>query len=82
MPRSNRGYWEPKLARNVERDRTNDAVLQESGWAVLRFYEHFEVGEAARIVHDTVKGSVRDAADALSSPPDRRGIQGEVDSVL
>lgn len=32
-------YWQPKLARNVERDKeVNDALLAE-GWLVLRFWE-------------------------------------------
>jgi DNA mismatch endonuclease (patch repair protein) len=31
VPRSNRAYWEPKLARNVERDRRNDRALSEAG---------------------------------------------------
>ena|ERR1700750_1614866 len=56
MPKANRSYWQPKLERNVERDRANDAALEESGWRVLRFYEHVDVGEAARIVRNTVKG--------------------------
>jgi DNA mismatch endonuclease, patch repair protein len=39
-PRSNTGYWLPKLARNVERDRVVDVVLVDAGWRVLRFWEH------------------------------------------
>lgn len=36
---SNREYWVPKLARNVERDKDiNDALLEE-GWLVLRFWD-------------------------------------------
>lgn len=36
---SNREYWVPKLARNVERDKdVNDALL-EKGWLVLRFWD-------------------------------------------
>lgn len=65
MPKSNRGYWEPKLARNVERDRANDVVLEESGWTVLRFYEHVDVREAAQIVHPIVNGEPGIAAGAL-----------------
>lgn len=40
QPRRNREYWEPKLRRNVERDREVDAGLQQSGWLSLRFWEH------------------------------------------
>jgi DNA mismatch endonuclease, patch repair protein len=53
-PTANRGYWEPKLANNVERDRRNDAALEENGWRVLRFYEHVDANDAARIVRDAV----------------------------
>ena len=54
IPRANRGYWEPKLARNVERDRRNNAMLEEEGWKVLRFFEHVPVEQAA----ETVEGAV------------------------
>jgi DNA mismatch endonuclease (patch repair protein) len=40
MPRANRGYWEPKLARNVERDRQADVMLGAAGWTVVRVWEH------------------------------------------
>ena len=37
--KTTRGYWVPKLSRNVERDKeVNDALLAE-GWLVLRFWE-------------------------------------------
>lgn len=34
-PRSNTGYWNPKLDRNAERDRANTATLETAGWDVL-----------------------------------------------
>jgi DNA mismatch endonuclease, patch repair protein len=39
-PRSNSWYWGPKLDRNVERDRMVDGLLQNSGWMILRVWEH------------------------------------------
>lgn len=39
-PRVNRGYWGPKLARNIERDREVGEILEEAGWTVLRGWEH------------------------------------------
>jgi DNA mismatch endonuclease, patch repair protein len=39
-PRSNTGYWNGKLKRNVERDARQRAVLESAGWTVLRFWEH------------------------------------------
>ncbi len=39
-PRSNRSYWNPKLARNRKRDRLNSTLLRKQGWLVLRLWEH------------------------------------------
>jgi DNA mismatch endonuclease (patch repair protein) len=48
----------PKLARNVERDREQDAALEAAGWAVVRIWEHVPVAKA-----------VEQVAAALSSAP-------------
>jgi DNA mismatch endonuclease (patch repair protein) len=40
MPTRNRDYWEPKLARNVERDAHHVELLEAEGWHVLRFWTH------------------------------------------
>jgi DNA mismatch endonuclease (patch repair protein) len=45
-PRQNAGYWSPKLARNVERDRSNDEALHAAGWTVVRLWEHVRIAEA------------------------------------
>jgi DNA mismatch endonuclease (patch repair protein) len=34
-PKSNTGYWAPKLARNVERDKENIVALKKLGWRAL-----------------------------------------------
>ena len=39
VPSSNREYWEPKLARNVERDRKTRHELEAAGWRVLVVWE-------------------------------------------
>ena len=36
---SNKGYWQKKLGRNVERDKDVTDILTEEGWLVLRFWE-------------------------------------------
>jgi DNA mismatch endonuclease (patch repair protein) len=54
IPKANRAYWEPKLVRNVERDRRNDAALIEDGWRVLRFFEHVPIQDAAALVRAAV----------------------------
>ena len=45
-PRQNVDYWDPKLARNVERDRRYDDALEEADWTVVRVWEHVPIGEA------------------------------------
>lgn len=39
-PASNREYWLPKIKANVERDKRDTKSLEESGWKVIRFWEH------------------------------------------
>jgi len=39
IPESRRGYWEPKLIRNVERDREHIAALRRLGWKLLVVWE-------------------------------------------
>ena len=38
-PSSNKEYWEPKIRRNVERDKINIELLQKEGWRVLVVWE-------------------------------------------
>jgi DNA mismatch endonuclease (patch repair protein) len=46
-PKSNVEYWTAKLARNVQRDRSNDELLRAHGWQSLRFWEHEAPVDAA-----------------------------------
>ena len=39
MPSSNTEYWEKKINGNVERDKTNIALLEEHGWRVIVIWE-------------------------------------------
>ena len=39
VPVQNAGYWTRKRIRNVERDRSNTALLSEQGWEVLVVWE-------------------------------------------
>lgn len=55
QPKRNSDYWTPKLARNVERDRENDAALGEAGWMVVRVWEHELLGTAATRVAEVVR---------------------------
>lgn len=40
IPVSNHEFWEAKINRTKERDLENNKILAESGWQVLRFWEH------------------------------------------
>lgn len=39
-PKTNKGYWLPKLAENRERDRRQSSHLRKCGWKVIRVWEH------------------------------------------
>jgi DNA mismatch endonuclease, patch repair protein len=39
IPKSRVDYWEPKLRRNVKRDRRNVSKLRRDGWRVLKVWE-------------------------------------------
>lgn len=49
-PATNQEWWARKLDRNMQRDRDNTHLLQESGWTVLRLWEHEDLASAARKV--------------------------------
>ena len=39
-PKSNKGYWLPKLERNAVRDKEIETAYKNEGWKVLRIWEH------------------------------------------
>ena len=69
LPKSNRGYWKAKIARNVERDRRTDVALESAGWHVIRLWD-FEIerdpGAAAGIVADAVATRLADLNHATT----------------
>ncbi len=38
--KTNREFWLPKIERNMQRDKENNAILKSKGYKVLRFWEH------------------------------------------
>lgn len=54
-PRTNTGYWAPKIARNRARDADTDRHLHDLGSAVVRAWEHEQPG----VVADRVEHLVR-----------------------
>ncbi|MDO8143620.1 very short patch repair endonuclease [Isoptericola sp. 178] len=55
-PRANADWWTTKLARNAERDSETTDVLTESGWTVLRFWEHEDPSDVADRIETSVRG--------------------------
>jgi DNA mismatch endonuclease (patch repair protein) len=70
--RSNVEFWSDKLARNVARDRANDAALQANGWSVIRIWEHEPIERAV----DTIVGILTNRDNAVDTMP-RRSISAE-----
>lgn len=62
QPATNSRFWADKIARNIERDTETTEYLQQSGWTVLRFWEH----EDPEAVADRVQQAVQSAL-ALST---------------
>jgi DNA mismatch endonuclease (patch repair protein) len=50
MAEANRSFWQEKIQANRRRDRDTDHRLEESGWRVLRVWEHEAADDAARRV--------------------------------
>jgi len=73
VPVANADYWGPKIARNVERDRRNDALLSEMGWTVVRIWEHEPVEEGvARIAASLAQARSMERRQAGSGTPAMR----------
>jgi DNA mismatch endonuclease (patch repair protein) len=71
-PRANEWYWGPKLIKNVERDRINDAALILAGWTVVRLWEHVPLDEAITTVITALtmaRGAAQASAPSAPSAP-------------
>jgi DNA mismatch endonuclease (patch repair protein) len=72
-PTRNADYWLPKLARNVERDRKQDADLVEHGWRVVRIWTHEPLEDSVKRVIEaaTCSGDTkrRPLPKSMASPP-------------
>lgn len=65
-PGSNRDYWDPKIARNRERDAETVERLRESGWTVLRYWEHEPPEAVAASIVEIVRPSSRESDNGIS----------------
>jgi DNA mismatch endonuclease, patch repair protein len=53
-PKTNEAWWKTKISANRARDILIGNRLRETGWAVLRFWEHVDPQEAARTIMDEI----------------------------
>ncbi|TQN28598.1 T/G mismatch-specific endonuclease [Haloactinospora alba] len=51
----NSEYWRSKIARNQERDRETDRLLEQAGWTVVRVWEHEDPVENAKRIETLVR---------------------------
>jgi DNA mismatch endonuclease, patch repair protein len=84
QPANNTWYWEPKLARNVARDRAADAALCAAGWSVVRIWEHESLEAAVGAVVTALtarpgRGPCRPTADGPNRPTSGPGVELGVD---
>jgi DNA mismatch endonuclease (patch repair protein) len=63
---SNAAYWSAKIARNVQRDRANQKLLEKQGWLVLRLWE-------TNIKRDPI-GAAKKIQRAVARRAGRRGL--------
>ena len=49
-PKSNLAYWEPKMERNIERDKLANRNLRLAGWKVIRIWTHVPADEAVDLI--------------------------------
>ena len=54
-PRTNREWWDWKIARNKERDLDTDRLLEEAGWLSIRVWEHEDPAAAAERIATVVR---------------------------
>jgi DNA mismatch endonuclease (patch repair protein) len=50
LPKSNSDWWKEKIASVVERDTRQTKLLKDSGWTVVRFWEHEVRDDVSRCV--------------------------------
>ena len=54
-PKTNSDFWSRKIALNRQRDADSDMRLRESGWSVIRVWEHDDLHEKAIHIADVVR---------------------------
>ena len=81
-PAVNVGYWNPKLRRNVERDRAADTALAAAGWSVVRIWEHEPVADAvAAVLAALASRQPPPVPPAATVPPPQAAVPGSAAAV-
>ncbi|WP_286135001.1 very short patch repair endonuclease [Mycobacterium sp. UM_Kg1] len=57
VARTNAEFWATKVSGNRTRDERTNAVLNEAGWTVLRFWEHEDPSTAAQAIREVVEST-------------------------
>lgn len=52
--KTNKEFWIPKIERNMQRDKFNNELLQESGWYVIRFWSNEISNEFERCINKVI----------------------------
>jgi DNA mismatch endonuclease, patch repair protein len=83
-PAVNVWYWEPKLRRNAERDRSADAALAAAGWAVVRVWEHEPLDGAVAAVVAALRRAAGLPAGGLpeGASPQAGTLEGPLEGLL
>jgi DNA (cytosine-5)-methyltransferase 1 len=70
LPKANRQWWRAKLDATRERDADTDRRLRETGWTVLRFWEHDDPEASAhRIASLVAAGITRRSGETRGAAP-------------
>jgi len=58
-PKANAEWWRSKLDANVKRDRLTEDRLRETGWAVIRAWEHEDPTDVAEVIEREWRSRIR-----------------------
>ena len=67
-PVANAQYWAEKIARNRERDHETDQLLIETGWVVIRIWEHENPQVASLRVAEVVRSRRSSTSHLVTAP--------------
>ena len=70
-PRTRKGYWQAKLARNVERDRLNIGLLENAGWRVVGVWEYEVLQDPHVAARRVVAATGADPSFSYADLPER-----------